>query len=315
MRGGMTGRVGTLVVAAAVSAAADRQGAAPPAPPSCTDTGAVVARAVAYVDEFGRALTELLAAEDYEQALHLPGDAPQRQHNEAPTAPAPVTMRGTLPGTERTVAVRRLRASFLFLRTPSDGAWLGFRDVTHVNGRRVDAARRAALDVPGEPALARWRRLSEESARFNLGTTARTINAPTFALVVLQAQHHARFSFASSNEPRRRGSRCVLTFQETARPTIVRGVAGAALPASGTFLIDRTTGRVEQSTFSVGAESAGVASTSTVTYARNGTLGLWLPKRCGRSTRRPGSSASPAWRRIPATGALMSPSESYPASS
>jgi len=175
------------------------------------------------------------------------------------------------------VAVRRLRASFLFLRTPSDGAWIGFRDVTHVNGRRVAPGRRAALDAPGEPPHARWQRLSAASARFNLGTTARTINAPSFALVVLQAQNHARFSFASTNEPRRRGTRCLLTFQETARPTIVRGTAGAALPSSGSFLIDPTTGRVEQSTFVVGGDAAGVGSTSTVTYQRDRKLGLWLP--------------------------------------
>lgn len=263
--------------ACAFAASADTRHAPPANPPSCTDTAAVVARAVAYVDEFGRTLTELLAAEDYEQALHLPVDAAHRRHSEALTAPTPVPVRGTPPGAERTVAVRRLRASFLFLRMPSDGAWIGFRDVTHVNGRRVAPARRAALDVPGESPPARWQRLSDESARYNLGTTARTINAPTFALVVLQAQHHARFSFASTKEPRRRGPRCVLTFQETARPTIVRGAAGAALPSSGSFLIDPTTGRVEQSMFVVGGDVAGVGSTSTVTYERDRTLGLWLP--------------------------------------
>ena len=49
------------------------------------------------------------------------------------------------------------------------------------------------------------------------------------------------------------------------------------MPSSGSFLIDPTTGRVEQSTFVVGGDAAGVASTSTVTYERDRTLGLWLP--------------------------------------
>lgn len=167
-------------------------------------------------------LTKLLAAEDYEQALHLPVDAAHRRLSEALTAPTPVPLRGTLPGAERTVTVRRLRPSFLFLRTPSDGAWIGFRDVTHVNGRRVDPGRRAELDVPGEPPPAMA--APERRGRAVQPRHDRSyVNAPTFALVVLQAENHARFSFASTREPRRRGTRCLLTFQEPARPTIVRG--------------------------------------------------------------------------------------------
>jgi hypothetical protein len=189
------------------------------------------------------------------------------------------TAHGTPPVTERSSAQQALRAEFLFVRLAADDQiWLGFRDVQRVNGRRVDAARRAALDVPGESALDRWKRLSAESARYNIGGTARTINVPTFALVVLHARNRIRFSFTSTAEPKRREVRCLLRFDETAAPTIVRGPAGVALPASGAFLVEPSSGRVERSELVVGNDTAGVASKSTVTYAPEARLGLWLPK-------------------------------------
>lgn len=72
------------------------------------------------------------------------------------------------PMTARTGQNQTLRSSFLFVRLPDQQVWVGFRNVLEVNGRRVasGARGRAAIEKPGESSLDRWRRLSEESARY-----------------------------------------------------------------------------------------------------------------------------------------------------
>jgi hypothetical protein len=111
------------------------------------------------------------------------------------------------PMTARTGLRQTLRSSFLFVRLPAEQAWVGFRDVLEVNGRRVasDARGRAPIEKPGESSLDRWRRLSEESARYNIGSITRTLNVPTFALLVLHPDNPERCSFSSATcQPRAR---------------------------------------------------------------------------------------------------------------
>ena len=83
---------------------------------------------------------------------------------------------------------RRLVSELLLIRVGGDGQWVGFRDVVEVNGRELEnrGSRLVSLfvddrtSIGGESsALARARRISEESARYNLGETHRTFNVPT----------------------------------------------------------------------------------------------------------------------------------------
>lgn len=243
----------------------------------CDDTTAVVQRAVAFVHQLGQELGSVIASEEYRQELVGPVDESQQ-----PTPP-PITIMGNIrvtpaaPLTRRSTEVQTLRSSFLYVRLPVEETWVGFRDVQQVNGRRVgDARSRAPLDVAGETSSDRWRRLSQDSARYNIGTITRTLNVPTFALIVLHASNTSRFAFTAAADPSVPAV-CVVSFQETGSPTIVRGALGADMASSGTFRIEPATGRVLQSELITGSTAAGVGSTSIVRYDANGRLGLSLP--------------------------------------
>ncbi len=287
--------VASLALAAAAVARADSRGPATSAtrpgsgveaaasaqPPStgCADTNAVVQRAVAFVHQLGQDLGGVIADEAYTQELVGAVDESLQ-----PTPP-PITIVGNIrvtpsaPMTKRSGERRTLESSFLFVRLPAEETWLGFRDVQKVNGRRVgDASARTPLAVAGETSLERWRRLSADSARYNVGTITRTLNVPTFALIVLHASNTSRFAFAAAPDAAAPASGvCVVSFQETASPTIVRGALGADMPSSGTIRIDAATGRVAQTELIAGSTAAGVGSTSTVRYEVDRRLGLSLP--------------------------------------
>lgn len=286
MRALLAHTVGVVAVSSTLSlgeqppAAPGARTLAAPSSPACADTGAVVARAVTYVTEFGQALGSVVAIEDYRQEVVGVAEA-------ARFTPPPITIsegiqvQPAAPMTARTGLRQTLRSSFLFVRLPDEQAWVGFRDVLEVNGRRVasDARGRAPIEKPGESSLDRWRRLSEESARYNIGSITRTLNVPTFALLVLHPENGKRFSFtaATGGQPAASGA-CDVAFQETASPTIVRSVVGADMPTSGTFRLDAAAGRVTQSELIAGSTSAGVALKATVLYDYDKRLKLWLPR-------------------------------------
>jgi hypothetical protein len=249
---------------------------APPSSP-CADGGAIVERAAAYVAQFAQDLTGVIATEDYQQ--EVVGVAPTPTYQ-----PPPITVTGNVqvqpatPMTTRPSLKQSLRSAFLFVRLSSDEGWVGFRDVLEVNGKRVgDARPRTPLEVVGEASLERWRRLSEESARYNIGSIQRTLNVPTFALLVLFPGNVSRFAFTVVDERTGAAQACAVAFQETSTPTIVRSGVGGDLPASGAFLVDAATGRVRRSELLAGRTSTGVASKSVVQYALERRLQLWLP--------------------------------------
>jgi hypothetical protein len=246
----------------------------------CTDTRAVVDRAITYVAGFGQALGSVVATEDYRQ--EVPGVAEQVTLTPPPIMIAPgIEVRPATPLSTRTGLRQTLRSSFLFVRLPDEQLWVGFRDVLEVNGRSIggNVGSRTPIEKPGESSLDRWRRLSEESARYNIGAISRTLNVPTFALLVLHPENQARFAFTpvTTNRPAASGT-CDVTFQETASPTIVRSGLGADMPTSGTFRLDAATGRVLRSELIAGSTSAAVALKVTVLYEYEKRVQLWLPR-------------------------------------
>ena len=181
---------------------------------------------------------------------------------------------------------RKLTSDIAFLRLPGEGPWLGYRSVTHVDGRAVadrSDTRLQALLAGGE---AEWKRaieIARESARFNLGSP-RTTNMPTLALELVHPRHQGRFAFRIEGHDRIDGRRLArIAFDETERPTLIRSPQGYDVAARGWVWVDEPTGRLFQSEVRERAIMAPTPrlfeSIVKVTFREDATLGLLVPAR------------------------------------
>ena len=266
-------RGATLVVACFLATPAD-------AAQESLTVDEVVARASAYVEVYVKELTTVVMEEDYRQS-HF------RRGRVNPT---------------RT----RLRSEFLLVRLGEDAAWTGFRDVFESNGRRVRDRqdRLASLFLDDTTtAVARARRIVEESSRYNLGTTSRTFNIPTYALSYLLPANTARFRFEQD------GVGCGddhptawnIRYEEIVTPTLTRGFQNISLPSNGRFCIDPDAGTVFETEIelhhpSVGREVPATEAVAEVMFALNPNVGLWVPTEMRErySERRGGRTTSTA---------------------
>jgi hypothetical protein len=136
-----------------------------------------------------------------------------------------------------------LESEFGIVRVPNNPQWLGFRDVVTVNGKAApgrDQRLAALFENLSETAIEQAARISAESARFNIGPVARSINDPALVLELLDARNAHRMKFQKARE----GTAWVVRFVETGRPTIVRTSALQDVPSSGQAWIDPSTGRL-----------------------------------------------------------------------
>lgn len=219
----------------------------------------VLERAAAYVGRFVEQLSTVVMEEDYRQNFFSGGRS------------NPVRL--------------RLVSEFLLVQVPGDAAWIGFRDVFEVDGQRVRDRqdRLASLFLGGTTvALNQARRISEESARYNLGTTGRTFNVPTYALFYLHPDNVARFEFEPDGEGcGNNRDAWKIRFEEVALPTLTRGLEGIDLPSRGRFCVDPSNGRVIETELelhhpSISGRPATDAS-ATVTFGPAPDLDLWVP--------------------------------------
>ena len=226
----------------------------------------VIERAMVYVESFERDFAAVVAEEQLEQ-------------------------RASTSGPE---TVRRTRSDLLLVRVPGREEWLPFRDVFEVNGRAVrdrnERLQKLFVDAPAS-ALTDAARMTSESSRYNIGSVIRTINVPTFALMLLRPGYLKRFEF------RKRGDEMVgdvmawrVEFVERGSRTVVRTLRGENVPLEGSLWIDPLSGRVVKTlvkstgTPDPGQPIARVASGYTlmwvvVTYTPSETLRLWVPER------------------------------------
>ena len=113
---------------------------------------------------------------------------------------------------------------------------------------------RTALDQAG--------RITEESARYNIGNINRTINVPTMALEFLTPEHRSRFDFEFE-----RGLTTgvqVVRYIERRGPTYIRTTGNRNLPASGRYWIHEASGLVERTELRVA--ELGLEGLITVSY-------------------------------------------------
>jgi len=237
-------------------------------PQRTTEAEPLVARAAAYVAEYARSLSSVVAEERYEQWLRTGGLA-VRQPGASPMRPSVYERR------------RRLDGDYVLVKVDGPNGWVSFRDVLEVDGRPVeDHGERLATLFLQSPAAAMRQapRVAAQSARFNLGDTPRTINMPTLALMVLSDLHRDRFQFRTGDERRIEGLHArALDYSEMGGPTLIRGAGGNDLPASGTIWIEPDTGTVLESVLRTGDGT--LNSEITVTYRLEKTLELWVPEK------------------------------------
>jgi len=233
----------------------------------------VMQRAGAYVSEFRRQLSSLVAEESYVQDVTPLVARPARR--------SPPTIR------------RELRSDFLLVWPAGADRYVEFRDVFEVDGKPVrDRQQRlTALLLDRSPAAGPGiQRIIDESARYNIGTIERNVNTPTLPLLFLAPDHQPRFRFkrvaaqapAITRTPREPSANFtiatevwVVEYEEVQRKTLIRTTEGRDIPARGRFWIEPATGRVLMSELT--ADSSAVRATIDVSYQSEPLLGFLVP--------------------------------------
>lgn len=223
--------------------------------PSVTD---VMRRVAAYVDSYGERAAIVVATERYTQQS-----------------------RSMTIGYEPTM--RRIVADFAIVKVDTLRGWQGFRDVVEVDGVSVgdrdDRLVRLLRESGGGYDEAR--RLSDESARFNIGRIQRNFNVPTTALLFFTTDNLKRFKFSATKvDP---AGRWEIAFRETSRPTMIRTPAGKSVPSQGLLWVNPADGTVVRTQLEVGGfavngprRSSGTGRVD-VTYQHVADLDMWLP--------------------------------------
>jgi len=265
-----------LVQGVAVGLAAANLWASAPAPePSLP---AVLMRAAAYVANFHRELSSIVAEEKYVQSFY-----PRAVRG----ATGPVYRSATSP------AYRTLKSDLLLLKPTGTDGWMAFRDVFEVDADAVrDREERIAhLFLERSPSGdALIRRILEESARYNIGDIRRNVNTPVYPLLFLEAANHFRFKFKRTKErtPRTEPANSspdgafrvstevwVIAYEETEAGTMIKTDGQKDLPAKGRFWIEPATGRVLMS--ELVAQNRRLRATIDVSYQSEPLLGLLVP--------------------------------------
>ena len=241
---------------------------APPAQELSLDV--VLERVAAYVEGFRNGLSGIVSEERYEQQARTPlngGNA-------------------AFPRYDREQIV--LRSDFLLVRTSVSARHVEFRDVYEVNGRptRDRDERLSRLFLEGSAAAnTQIQRITNESARYNIGLIDRTLNTPTLALLFLDSAYQIRFAFERVDDvtPLLEFDESwptspdvwVVQYQEVTRQTLIRGKGNTDLIARGRFWVDPTGGQVLASELI--AKDTEVEATVDVRYAFDDDVGHVVP--------------------------------------
>jgi hypothetical protein len=246
--------------------------AAPAAAPQ-TPLATVLERAAAYVADFHRQLSSIVAEERYAQDWERVLD----RH------------RGT-----NAMRHRELLSDLLLVKPDGFRWWMEFRDVFEVDGSSVREHDERLVKMFLEPSPstnAQIARILAESARFNIGDIKRNVNTPIFPLLFLEAANHFRFKYKQTTDrkpaevhgdaaPADGAFRVsteiwVIAYEEKAPRTMIRTDGEKDLPSKGRFWIDPASGRVLMSELSV--ENRSIRATIDVSYQSEPLLGLLVP--------------------------------------
>jgi hypothetical protein len=258
--------LGVVAMFASVALLAEPQ----PPPPEPT-LATVLERAAAYVAEFYRRLSGIVAEEHYVQDWH-----------------------SVRPEGNTSLGHRELRSDLVLIKPGGDASWTEFRDVFEVDGRTIrtrDDRLEHMLREPAGVVPAHVSAILEESARFNIGDVDRNVNTPLFMLRFLETSNQARFKFkrsanavpgtaASVPAPSDRVFRVstevwVIAYDEIRSPTLIRSAQRKDQPAHGRFWIEPATGRVLVSELIV--EDRRIRATIDVSFQSEPLLEMLVP--------------------------------------
>jgi hypothetical protein len=176
---------------------------------------------------------------------------------------------------------RVIKSDYLLVQAGPGRGWLPFRDVLTLNGTEVHFAedRLMRLFRSGNPdAFELATQVHEQSRKQDLGSVTRTINIPMLGMMLLHPQVRERFTFKHDGDESLAGRYVErISYRETVRPTIIKTTRGKDLALTGRMWIEPTTGVVVK-TEMIAADPI-VRAQVTVTFRRDGELGLWVPER------------------------------------
>jgi hypothetical protein len=220
-----------------------------PASTQETTLDAVLARAGAYVVEFQRQLSGIVAEEAYTQDVTFP----------------PILPRQAMPA-QFGPKHRVLKSDLLLIRPQGSDRWVQFRDVFEVDGRPVRDRNERLMKLFLEPTTSTANQVGQivtESARYNIGSMMRNVNVPVLSLIMLDPVNQPRFRFKRTRDRRARLAPAsetpgdsaaanfrtateiwVVEYQEVQHGTIIRTNNQRDLPSRGRFWIEPASGRV-----------------------------------------------------------------------
>jgi hypothetical protein len=240
---------------------------------------AVLERAGAYVVEFQRQLSGIVAEEHYVQDVRT-------------TLLSTSGRFMSLPARSH----RELISDFLLVRPIGADRWVEFRDVFDVDGRPVrdrDERLTKLFLEPNRSTADQVQKIIAESTRYNIGTMQRTVNVPVLPLVFLDPaqQHRFRFTRTSRGTPpllarkdadarppsvfEAPADAWVIQYEEVEKLTMIRTTNGRDLPARGRFWIEPASGRVLMS--ELVAEDLSLRGAIGVSYQSEPLVGLLVP--------------------------------------
>ena len=219
-----------------------------------TSLQAVVEGAAAYVKEYQRALTAVLADEDYQQQIVA-----------------------QTPRDESMPRVRRLRSEVFFMFAPASGDWMAMRDVVSLDGTAVVERPNLREALRTLPPIEVARTFKSYNSRFNLGKVSRNFNEPTLSLLLLDDRYRSHVQFTRKGVQKSRdGVWVTIGFAEVPGPqTLIRDLSQSPVVSKGEFVVEAGTGRIKQ------AQMVTVIGATTVEmttmYAPDERLAMWVP--------------------------------------
>lgn len=232
----------------------------------------LIDRASRYVSGYERAFWLLAMDEEYVQWL------------ERPTNPGSNISR-TNPGggmvAGRQESRRLAKADYVLVQAGPGRGWLPFRDILTLNGSEVTFAEDRLvrlLRTGTADAFDLATEMHEASRKHDVGNVTRTINIPMLGMMLLHPDVRERFTFKHEGDESIGGREVErLGYRETTRPTLIRTTRGRDLGLTGRMWVESSTGVVVK-TEMIAADPV-VRAQVTVTFRRDGELGLWVPEK------------------------------------